>query len=195
MLSLTFTRRMFLQGLAGAFPSFGRCSCYNSLHAPVAQWIERRFPKPCVGGSSPLGGAIIAPRRFVARRCFIALHRGPASSPRSTSPTSQHSTIQPTAQRVTSHHVAFHHAMLHRTSHHHSARHHSAFHLTARHHYALHLTARHHYALRRAMTSTSNPSHRTPPIIQHITIHPTATFCPEMYLLPQAQTKMRHKTC
>lgn len=28
------------------------------LSAPVAQWIERRFPKPCVGGSSPLGGAI-----------------------------------------------------------------------------------------------------------------------------------------
>lgn len=27
--------------------------------APVAQRIERRFPKPCVGGSSPLGGASI----------------------------------------------------------------------------------------------------------------------------------------
>jgi hypothetical protein len=25
--------------------------------APVAQWIERRFPKPCVAGSSPAGGA------------------------------------------------------------------------------------------------------------------------------------------
>ena len=24
--------------------------------APVAQWIERRFPKPCVAGSSPAGG-------------------------------------------------------------------------------------------------------------------------------------------
>lgn len=29
------------------------------LFAPVAQRIERRFPKPCVGGSSPLGGASI----------------------------------------------------------------------------------------------------------------------------------------
>ena len=29
------------------------------LFAPVAQRIERRFPKPCVGGSSPLGGARI----------------------------------------------------------------------------------------------------------------------------------------
>ncbi len=27
------------------------------LCAPVAQRIERRFPKPCVGGSSPPGGA------------------------------------------------------------------------------------------------------------------------------------------
>ena len=24
-------------------------------YGPVAQWIERRFPKPCVGGSNPLG--------------------------------------------------------------------------------------------------------------------------------------------
>jgi hypothetical protein len=24
------------------------------LPGAVAQWIERRFPKPCVGGSSPL---------------------------------------------------------------------------------------------------------------------------------------------
>jgi hypothetical protein len=24
------------------------------LSGAVAQWIERRFPKPCVGGSSPL---------------------------------------------------------------------------------------------------------------------------------------------
>ncbi len=25
-------------------------------YAPVAQWIERRFPVPKVGGSTPLGG-------------------------------------------------------------------------------------------------------------------------------------------
>lgn len=170
---------MFLQGLAGAFPSFGRCSCYNSLHAPVAQWIERRFPKPCVGGSSPLGGAIIAPYRFAAHHCLIALHRDPTSTPHTTTPTSQHNAPHPTAQ-----HIALHHAMLHRTSHYHFA-----FHRTARHHSAFHLTAFH-----CATTPTLNPSHRTQPIIQHITIHPTATFRPEMYLLPQAQMKMRHKT-
>ena len=158
-----------MRGLAEAFPSFGRCSCYNSLHAPVAQWIERRFPKPCVGGSSPLGGAIIAPHKFATHHCFIALHRSPTSTPHTTAPTSQHNAPHRTAQ-----HVAFHHAMLHRTS-----RHHSAFRLTT---------------FRRAMTPTSNPSHCTPPTIQHITIHPTATFRPEMYLLPQAQMKMRHKT-
>ena len=32
-------------------------------YGPVAQWIERRFPKPCVGGSNPLGAAIYI--RFV----------------------------------------------------------------------------------------------------------------------------------
>ncbi len=29
--------------------------------APVAQGIERRFPKPCVGGSNPLGSASLKP--------------------------------------------------------------------------------------------------------------------------------------
>ena len=29
--------------------------------APVAQGIERRFPKPCVGGSNPLGSATLKP--------------------------------------------------------------------------------------------------------------------------------------
>ena len=29
---------------------------YNFLGAPVAQWIEQRFPKPCVAGSSPARG-------------------------------------------------------------------------------------------------------------------------------------------
>ena len=32
-----------------------------ALCAPVAQRIERRFPKPCVGGSSPLRGATFPP--------------------------------------------------------------------------------------------------------------------------------------
>jgi hypothetical protein len=30
----------------------------RAVEAPVAQWIERRFPKPCVAGSSPAGGAM-----------------------------------------------------------------------------------------------------------------------------------------
>ena len=34
------------------------------LFAPVAQRIERRFPKPCVGGSSPLRGATFVPAVF-----------------------------------------------------------------------------------------------------------------------------------
>ncbi len=34
--------------------SIGKC-------APVAQGIERRFPKPCVGGSNPLGSASFKP--------------------------------------------------------------------------------------------------------------------------------------
>ena len=40
------------------------------LFAPVAQRIERRFPKPCVGGSSPLGGASIFRSAFAG--LFIA---------------------------------------------------------------------------------------------------------------------------
>lgn len=35
-----------------------------ALCAPVAQRIERRFPKPCVGGSSPLRGATFLPAIF-----------------------------------------------------------------------------------------------------------------------------------
>ena len=44
--------------------SFGRLSGRigtAALCAPVAQRIERRFPKPCVGGSSPLRGATFPP--------------------------------------------------------------------------------------------------------------------------------------
>src|SRR3954464_10443575 len=37
-------------------------------HGPVAQGIEQRFPKPCVGGSNPLGATrIVAGQRFVGR--------------------------------------------------------------------------------------------------------------------------------
>jgi hypothetical protein len=34
-----------------------RCRVRNRRSAPVAQWIEQRFPKPQVAGSSPAGGA------------------------------------------------------------------------------------------------------------------------------------------
>lgn len=47
--------------------SFGRLSGRigtAALCAPVAQRIERRFPKPCVGGSSPLRGATFVPAVF-----------------------------------------------------------------------------------------------------------------------------------
>lgn len=35
--------------------------------APVAQWIERRFPVPKVGGSTPLGGTIHPLSDWVSR--------------------------------------------------------------------------------------------------------------------------------
>ena len=43
------------------------------LFAPVAQRIERRFPKPCVGGSSPLGGASVFGSTFggPVQECFL----------------------------------------------------------------------------------------------------------------------------
>jgi len=33
--------------------------------ALVAQWIEQRFPKPCVGGSIPPGGTIVMSQDIV----------------------------------------------------------------------------------------------------------------------------------
>jgi hypothetical protein len=39
-----------------------RCRGRNRRSAPVAQWIEQRFPKPQVAGSSPAGGANVAER-------------------------------------------------------------------------------------------------------------------------------------
>ncbi len=35
-----------------------RTIVYTTQQAWVAQWIERGFPKPCVGGSIPLPGTI-----------------------------------------------------------------------------------------------------------------------------------------
>ena len=35
------------------------CTAYRSIYAFVAQWIERRFPKPQVAGSIPAEGAIL----------------------------------------------------------------------------------------------------------------------------------------
>lgn len=36
-----------------------RTIVYTTQQAWVAQWIERGFPKPCVGGSIPLPGTIL----------------------------------------------------------------------------------------------------------------------------------------
>ena len=41
---------------------------YFAKYAPVAQGIERRFPKPCVGCSNHLGGAIYITAKFVGFR-------------------------------------------------------------------------------------------------------------------------------
>ena len=38
-----------------------RTIVYTTQQAWVAQWIERGFPKPCVGGSIPLPGTIFMP--------------------------------------------------------------------------------------------------------------------------------------
>lgn len=34
----------------------------DDTFAPVAQWMEQRFPKPCVAGSIPAGGVALRPR-------------------------------------------------------------------------------------------------------------------------------------
>src|SRR5256885_16718013 len=45
-----------IQGMSSPWRRFSaRCS---TCPAPVAQGIERRFPKPCVAGSNPAGGAM-----------------------------------------------------------------------------------------------------------------------------------------
>ncbi len=54
--------------------------------APVAQWIERRFPKPCVAGSIPAGGtADPTPKAAepVGSRIVPAVPPGPGRSSRS----------------------------------------------------------------------------------------------------------------
>ena len=43
---------------------------YFAKCAPVAQGIERRFPKPCVGCSNHLGGAIYITAKFVGFNRF-----------------------------------------------------------------------------------------------------------------------------
>ena len=47
----------------------GSC-CRDSCGLPstlalVAQWIEQRFPKPCVAGSIPAGGTLVMSRDIV----------------------------------------------------------------------------------------------------------------------------------
>src|SRR5262245_3720361 len=68
--------------------------CSSDGPAPVAQGIERRFPKPCVAGSNPAGGAVTGvpqvreemvdggdPRLFVRQvgegRPIVVVHGGP----------------------------------------------------------------------------------------------------------------------
>src|SRR5438067_236850 len=41
--------------------------------ALVAQWIEQRFPKPCVAGSIPAGGTILVSCFVACRRAIVAL--------------------------------------------------------------------------------------------------------------------------
>ena len=45
-------------GKTKVFPSLMHKS--KLINAPVAQWIEQRFPKPCAGGSTPFGRTILA---------------------------------------------------------------------------------------------------------------------------------------
>jgi hypothetical protein len=37
----------------------------SRVYALVAQWIEQRFPKPCVAGSIPAGGTISGPPSYL----------------------------------------------------------------------------------------------------------------------------------
>ncbi len=41
----------------GTDPAAQFRAAFRAIPALVAQWIERRFPKPCVAGSIPAGGA------------------------------------------------------------------------------------------------------------------------------------------
>ena len=51
---------------AGRYRAIGRTQV-RCGPASVAQWIEHRFPKPCVAGSIPARGARIGPARSLFR--------------------------------------------------------------------------------------------------------------------------------
>src|SRR5438552_12097267 len=51
------------------------CLC-AALPALVAQWIEQRFPKPCVAGSIPAGGTDVTSRDIVYTCLGTSLHVG-----------------------------------------------------------------------------------------------------------------------
>ena len=72
--------------VAGSSPAISTSFClasppfrYNLVGAPVAQWIEQRFPKPCVAGSSPARGPILS-RGYEATR-YLATGDGRAANP------------------------------------------------------------------------------------------------------------------
>ncbi len=49
---------LFFYQLLNFHMQMDRMEKESDENGPVAQWIERRFPKPCVGGSNPLGAAM-----------------------------------------------------------------------------------------------------------------------------------------
>jgi hypothetical protein len=70
-------RRLTVRGFVG-YDSSVAGDTSSLAHVPVAQWIERWFAEPKIGGSSPLGYTR-TPRR-VSRRGFF-LSRSPHPSP------------------------------------------------------------------------------------------------------------------
>ena len=51
------------RGVRVGYTAGGRFSRLSHL-GPVAQGIEQWFPKPCVGGSNPLGATLITPLEY-----------------------------------------------------------------------------------------------------------------------------------
>ena len=56
--------------MRSALVSLAKCAS-GRLDAPVAQWIEQRFPKPKVAGPIPAGGALVFKR--ISRLASLSL--------------------------------------------------------------------------------------------------------------------------